>query len=297
MNIALLFNPSSGNGRRDAVIESVRAHLRQDGHRVLPLRVGGPEMEEAEARQTLSAADALLIAGGDGTVHHALPLAISTGAPVYHVPLGTENLFARHFGMKADNATIRRALERREVISIDTAECNGRPFVIMCSAGPDADVVHRVAAARRGGISHCSYLGPILREAFCGGVIPLSLEVDGKIIFERRKGMVVVANGEEYALGANPAGGASMRDGLLDIVFFPAPFKAAGGAWLAASWLGICGILPGRIRLTGKHVAVVAATGGFRYQMDGESVEGTLEGGLEEAIEVRVRPQSLRVLS
>ncbi len=296
MNITVLFNPASGNGRRDSVIERISAALRQDGHRVLPLRVGGPEMDDLAARQSLAASDALLIAGGDGTVNRVLPLAIGTGVPVYHVPLGTENLFARQFGMRDDPEAIRAALGRRRIEAIDTAECNGRPFVIMCSVGPDADVIYRLAGARKGGISHLSYIGPILRESFSGGVSPISLEVDGRVIFENRRGMAVIANGEQYALGANPAAGASLRDGVLDVVFFPAPFKLAVGAWLAASWLGVAGLIPGAIRVRGTHIVVVAPEPGFRVQLDGEAVRGPNQGGREESLEILAMPGSLRVL-
>lgn len=296
MNIALLFNPSSGTGRRAAAIDRISEVLRQDGHRVLPMRVGSPEMEEQAARQTLSASQALLIAGGDGTINHALPLAILTGVPIYHIPLGTENLFARHFGMSADPAGIRAALARNQVEQIDSGECNGRPFVVMCSAGPDADVVHRVAAARRGGISHRSYAIPIIQETFGGMVSPISLEVDGKVLFENRRGMAVIANGEHYAFGINPASGASMHDGELDVVFFPAPVNFLATGWIAASRLRLAHLLPGCVRSKGRHIVIVAPEPGFRLQMDGEMVTGPNEGSRHDQLEMRINPRSVRVL-
>ncbi len=296
MNIALLFNPSSGTGRRTAVIEGITAHLRQDGHRVLPMRVGGPEMQEGAARQNLAASDVLLIAGGDGTVHRTLPLAISTGVPIYHVPLGTENLFARHFGMRSDPAEVSFAMSRGRVETVDTGVCNGTPFAIMCSAGPDADVIHRLSAARTGGISHLTYLRPILAEALCGGVAEISIEVDGKIIVEQRRGMVVVANGEHYGLGANPCADASMRDGLLDVAFFPTTLKLGAGLWLLASRARLARWLPGCIRARGERVAVVSDAPSFRLQMDGEAITDAGGAVLHDQLDIGIRPRSLRVL-
>lgn len=297
MNIALLFNPASGRGRRGAAVDALSDRLRQDGHRVLPMRVGGPELEDVAARQTLARSDVLLIAGGDGTVNRALPMAIASGVAVYHVPMGTENLFAREFGMKGDAGSIRRALEKNEVCAIDTAECNGRPFVIMCSAGPDADVIYRLMARRTGGISHLSYVMPIIREAITGRVEPMSLGVDDRVLFEGKRGMLVVANSRMYGFGANPAHMADVRDGSLEVVFFPAPFPLAAGFWLLACILGVVRYLPerlvGRVAVRGMHiVAVASGKTGLRVQMDGE----VFGEGRSDELEIRVRPGSLRVL-
>lgn len=296
MNVSLLFNPKSGTGKRQALLDEISSQLRQDGHKVLPLRVGGEEMEESAARQTLAASGALLICGGDGTLNRTLPLALSTGVPVYHVPLGTENLFARHFDMSSDPARIREALARGMIESVDTATCNGVPFAIMCSAGPDADVIHRLSATRTGGISHLHYVKPIVAEALGGSVAPISLEVDGNVLVENRKGMVVVANGEHYGFRANPCIDASMHDGVLDVAFFPSPFPLAAGAWLLASRLGAAAILPGRLKARGTHVVVVSESASFRVQMDGEAMQGPDGSDRQDVIEIRIAPRSLRVL-
>ncbi|HRJ51106.1 MAG TPA: hypothetical protein PKU91_11250, partial [Phycisphaerales bacterium] len=64
MNIALLFNPSSGNGSRAAAVDRIVASLRQDGHRVTSLCVGNAGGEGPDARRLLGASDLLIIAGG-----------------------------------------------------------------------------------------------------------------------------------------------------------------------------------------------------------------------------------------
>ncbi|MBL8964123.1 MAG: hypothetical protein KF787_02435 [Phycisphaeraceae bacterium] len=296
MNIALLFNPSSGNGSRAAAVDRIVASLRQDGHRVTSLCVGNAGGEGPDARRLLGASDLLIIAGGDGTVSLALPMVIEAGVPIRHVPLGTENLFARHFGMRADPGSVRAAVERREIVTIDTAEVDGRPFVIMFSAGPDANVVHRLAAQRRGGISHLSYVGPIIREALLGGVVPISLEVDGHVLFENRRGMAVVGNMAQYAMGANPARRASPTDGELDVVFFPSPISLAAGFWLAACKVGADRIAPGVVRGRGRHVVIVSEHPGFCSQADGEALPGAGGSPRSQTREIRIRPSSLRVL-
>lgn len=296
MNIALLFNPSSGRGLRSAAVDRVVATLRQDGHRVSLLRVGDTQSVGEPARRLLADSELLVIAGGDGTVSRTLPLAIETGVPVHHFPFGTENLFARHFGMRSTTQSLQDAISRRDIATIDTAEVDGRPFVIMLSAGPDADVVHRVSEGRRGGISHWSYVGPIIRESLSLGVAPLSIEVDGRVLLERRKGMVVVGNMSQYAMNANPTREASPTDGELDVVFFPAPVNLIAGLWLAACRTGVDRILPGVVRRRGRHVVIVAEGQGFRAQADGEALPGEPPASRRRSCEIRVRPSTLRVL-
>jgi diacylglycerol kinase (ATP) len=296
LNLTLMFNPSSGNGRREAVIERIVAPLRQDGHRVLLLRVNDDSFDPADVRRTLAGSDALLIAGGDGTVNHALPMVLDTGVPIHHIPFGTENLFARQFGMTRDPEAVRRAVASPEVISVDAAECNGRPFAIMCSVGPDADIVHRVAAARTGGISHLSYVLPSLRALFTGAIVPLSLEVDGRVLFQNRRGMLVVANSEQYAVGINPAYGSSISDGALDAVFLPAGSKLLVIAWILASRLRVAHLFPARVHVRGSRVVAVAPEPGFHLQMDGEAVHGPDDAGRTDQLDMKIRPGALRIL-
>ena len=99
--------------------------------------------------------------GGDGAMRLAAPAAVRTGVAVRHLPLGTENLFAREFGMNGSALTLRQAIENGRVVTVDTACANGRTFLLMASVGFDADVVRRVDASRSGHIRHWSYVRPM----------------------------------------------------------------------------------------------------------------------------------------
>lgn len=175
--------------------------------------------------------DAVIVFGGDGTMHSVAPYASASECPVYHVPLGTENLFAREFRMSTDAARLRTALEAWSVVEVDYGRCNGLPFVIMCSVGPDASVIHRLAAERAGAISRVSYAPHVLRETLKPTIPVLTIDADGKRVVDGRRGVVIVANSRQYALRLDPARRASMTDGLLDVVFLPGASAAAVLMW------------------------------------------------------------------
>lgn len=294
MKIVVLCNPAAGRGEAAALAEGIGTALQGDGHRVEQFSIGGGSLIDR-----LKGADALVLVGGDGTLHHALPALIGSRVPVYQAPRGTENLFARQYGMSAQVATLRRALAKNEVVDTDvgiatTGDGTERAFAIMCSVGPDAGIVHRVAAARRGAITKWSYVAPALGQALRPQFGKLSVAVDGREVVSGRKGLLVVANSRQYAARLDPCVRAHPSDGVLDVVFFPWGVAVATALWAVASRLRLHTRLPGVVYATGATVTVLNSSGtSAPAQMDGEAA-GAVEGAGSWTL--RVRPGALRVL-
>ena len=103
MRVVVLRNSFAGRGRGRAKADRLLTALREAGHDpvVLDVRRADGTSFNDELDEALRGAAALIIAGGDGTLHHSAPAAMRAGVPVYHFPLGTENLFARQFRMNA----------------------------------------------------------------------------------------------------------------------------------------------------------------------------------------------------
>src|SRR5438105_810292 len=67
-----------------------------------PFCVSGVELTvAAEEHPTFQQADAILVLGGDGTVHRHLPALVEAQKPVLVVPGGSGNDFARSLGIKS----------------------------------------------------------------------------------------------------------------------------------------------------------------------------------------------------
>jgi diacylglycerol kinase family enzyme len=158
--------------------------------------------------------------------------------PLAILPLGTENLLARHLGIPCDGRFVAELIARRWTRQIDVGLLNGRRFTLMVSAGFDADVVHRVHVRRQGNIRKSNYIQPILETLRSYRYPEMRVAVDGEgpsaatgvrrdesaasagPLFGR---LVVVANLPEYALGLPVAGGAAGDDGLFDLRVFQRP--------------------------------------------------------------------------
>lgn len=293
MAAVILYNPNAGRGSGGrALAERVAKAIGSlAGESVLleaSARLNG-QVRAALSVEPSRERRLLVCVGGDGTLHHALPDALATDTPVYVIPQGTENLFAREFGMVgATGERLAAALREPRFVEVDVGVCTpavgaARPFVIMASFGPDASVIHRLDQVRRGPISHLSYVRPSLTEAFSPALRPLSVEVDGRKVVEGRAGLLVVANSRQYAARIDPAAGASMTDGQLDVVFMPAESTPRVLMWAVQARLRRLGNDPAAIRARGAKVRVVAH--GVPSQVDGEAYladSGVLELALAE---------------
>ncbi len=106
--------------------------------------------------------DMVVAAGGDGTLalvaQNTLPA--TTLVPM---PLGTENLVAKHYRLSSDLPAMMNVILRGQEMKIDAGLANGRLFLVMASCGFDAEVVRAMHLTRRGHISRFSYASPILR--------------------------------------------------------------------------------------------------------------------------------------
>lgn len=291
MRVRLLSNPRSGRGSAAVIASSLQVALRDAGHEVATSTVGDPPA----VGDTAPPPDVVVVIGGDGTLHRALPeLARPTdpGSPapgaVYHVPTGTENLFARQFGMTADPARLLAALDRGRIETVDLGECNGVLFALMVSTGPDAGVVHRLAAVRGGAIGRWHYARPLIAEALRPRLGPVRVVVDGREIAAGR-GTAVVANSRQYGMRLDPARGAVMNDALLDAVFVPCGSGAAMAVRMVALRMGR---LEGLVTARGSQIQVEDLNTGTSapVQMDGEA------SGTRLPLECRVVPAGLRIL-
>jgi diacylglycerol kinase family enzyme len=142
----LVVNPRSGNDSPSA--EELAAEAERRGIDVHVLQKG----DDPGALARESGAEALGVAGGDGSLAVVASAALELGAGFVCVPFGTRNHFARDIGLDRDDPfaaldAFDGGTERR----IDVGRVNGRPFLNNVSLGVYAGLVHRREHHRRRG--------------------------------------------------------------------------------------------------------------------------------------------------
>ncbi len=137
----LVYNPKSGGGKAE------RFHLADEARRrgIEPIELArGDDLEQLVRAAVERGADALAMAGGDGSQAIVAKIAAEFDLPYACIPAGTRNHFALDLGV--DRNDVVGALdafveggERR----VDLAEVNGQVFVNNVSLGLYADAVQR----------------------------------------------------------------------------------------------------------------------------------------------------------
>ncbi len=290
MTVAVVFNPISGAGRARAAAERLREGLARTG---IPVDLVPTERADPGGwlrPRLVPTLRAVVVAGGDGAVRMVAPEAAIAGVPLWHAPCGTENLFARAFGMSADPERVAAAIASPVVRRIDLGRANGEPFLLMASAGFDATVVHELARHRKGSITHLSYLRPILRTLARWKASGVVWTIDGEPQ-ELGPGLVVVGNLPEYGLRLNPALEAVPDDGLLDAVHLPVRGAAGLLGWAALLRSGLHLRHPGARMRRGRSIRLVLDPAA-EVQCDGDPVLG----GPQRTVDLHAEPGAVGVL-
>lgn len=139
----LFFNPRSGAGK------ATRLHLEDEARArgIEPVELGPrQDLRELVEEAVAAGADALAMAGGDGSQAVVAEIAARRGLPYACVPAGTRNHFALDLGVDRDDVVgaldaFVEGGERR----VDLAAVNGRVFVNNVSIGLYANAVQRPA--------------------------------------------------------------------------------------------------------------------------------------------------------
>jgi diacylglycerol kinase family enzyme len=252
----LVVNPRSGDEQTSG--DELVAAARERGIRAHVLRPG----EDAEAIARAADADALGVAGGDGSLAAVAQVALERDLPFVSVPFGTRNHFARDLGLDRDDPIgaldAFGGLERR----IDVGRAGERLFLNNVSLGVYAQLVYRRERhrRRREALARLRAWLMVLRARE-----PLGITIDGEPVKTR---LVLVAN-NSYVFEPPSIGERERLDeGLLSLYI----------------------LQRGVDERRGERFVVDAAAGQLRAAIDGEP------DVLETPVEFRIEPRALRVL-
>jgi diacylglycerol kinase family enzyme len=257
----LIVNPQAGDER--PTVEELRAEAEK---RSVDVRLLERDDDPAAVARE-SEAEAVGVAGGDGSLGPVAAVAIERGLAFVCIPFGTRNHFARDVGLDRDDpiGALDAFVDGREQ-RIDVGSADDRVFLNNVSLGVYARLVHRRERhrRRREALARLRALARLLHARE-----PLAITVDGEALEAR---VVVVANNdyllEPWSLGARER----LDEGELHLY-------AASGL-LRSTWE----------KRSGTRFVIDAAGRRIAAAVDGEPVE------LEMPIEFEIRPRALRLL-
>jgi diacylglycerol kinase (ATP) len=213
MPVRLLLNPRAGRGRARHLAARLAG---QAGVEVATARCAA-EMTERAAAAAAAGDERVLVAGGDGTLHHAIQGLAGTRCAVGVLPLGSGNDLARALGLPLDpERAFHRALcaaPRR----IDLGRAGERVFVGVACAGIDSEVAVRAGKLARP--FRGRWLYPcVLARALCTFSAPAARVTSDAGDWQGSALLVAIANAPCYGGGMRIAPAARLDDGWLDLV-------------------------------------------------------------------------------
>lgn len=252
--------------------------------------------------------DAVIAAGGDGTVNEVLNGLLGTVVPLGILPLGTANDFARQLGLPNDPRAALALLLEHEPRLMDIGLLNGRAFLNVSCAGFGAETTAETSAAVKGVLGSIAYA--------VTGIRKLAGDVEGRWArfsgpgFSRDLEYLLFAVGNARATGAGvtitPL--ARVDDGLLDLcVVEPVARRAFAGLllelkrgdhldrdgvhYVQTSWVRVESEVPVAVNVDGEALSLTTleyavAAGAVRVLAPSDPADAPLTGDARRTPEI-----------
>jgi diacylglycerol kinase family enzyme len=210
----LFYNPRSGGGKAERFALAEEAQARG----IEPVELAhGKDLEELVRDAVAQGADALAMAGGDGSQAIVAAIAAEHSLPYACVPAGTRNHFALDLGVDRDDVVgaLDALVDGGERV-VDLADVNGRVFVNNVSLGIYGEAVQRPGYRN----AKLRTLLDTIPDAFATGAQEEPLRWTDPDGTERKSRATVLVSNNRYRLGKIIGSGTRphLDEGLLGIV-------------------------------------------------------------------------------
>ncbi len=287
----VLMNQAAGtllDGKQDDIPERIRATLAARGIDA-EVRACPGDALGATARNATDF-DAVIAAGGDGTVGAVASALLGTGRPMGVIPLGTFNHFAKDLGVPLEVEAAAEALARGDAEEVAVGELDGRVFLNFSAVGLHPALAEEREAQRRAGRSRWVAVALAFARALRRfPLVRVRLGLPVRSLWRVTPGVIVCIN--PYQMRAFGVADASYPDRRVLNVYVARSRSPLRLLWLLAR------ALVGRIEGAADFEAIATTSltlhvgrGPVRVSIDGEICE------VRSPLRYRLAPASLTVI-
>lgn len=215
----LIYNPTAGRERatkKAAVAETILS----DAGWLIDLyateQAGDAEKAAAQAHFDY---DTVIASGGDGTLHEVIN-GIGLGGSNIDlgiIPAGTTNDFARALKIPMDVRQACRVIASGRVQKTDLGSINGRLFINIAGGGILTNITYEVPSKLKTYLGQLAYYAKSIEELPRLKPVKVRLATP-EIVFEDEIMLFLTANSSSVGGFVHLAPGASLTDGLLDLI-------------------------------------------------------------------------------
>ncbi|MFQ5945051.1 MAG: diacylglycerol/lipid kinase family protein [Anaerolineae bacterium] len=294
MRALVIFNPAAGLREARADLERALPVLSRAGWDVTLEETEGPgEALEMSRGAAARGYEAVVAAGGDGTLNEVLNGIVGSDLLLGVLPLGVGNVWAREIGVPAamafapDLETAAEKLASGRVYRVDVGKANERYFLLWAGVGLDASVVEALDHRLKKRLGPVAFLLAGARALESLSASPVKIMVDGDET-SRDVVLVEVSNAQTYASIARLASEACLDDGLLDVTVFRGRGRLDAVRHIGTLLLGRHRRHPQVEELRGREI-VITSDRPLSLHLDGEP-SGTTP------VDISVEPSALRAI-
>ncbi|MFA7233921.1 MAG: diacylglycerol kinase family protein [Terrimicrobiaceae bacterium] len=213
--VLVILNPAAKSDRARAMKEKIEA---LSPRIVVRMTSAAGDARELAGRALDEGFEAIVAAGGDGTVNEVANGVAGSDARFGILPVGTMNVFASELGIPQNNlAAAWGVIGEGFLRELDLPMANDSFFVQLAGIGLDAEVVRLTTPESKKSLGPVSYLLTLAQVAAVRPPVVLLDPVDS----HRREGsFVLVGNGRLYGGPFELFKNARLDDGLLDVLVF-----------------------------------------------------------------------------
>lgn len=195
-SLAVILNPTAGQGRKADLLERTIRVLRQTAAVDIYETQRPGEGGDATKAALKSNVELIIAAGGDGTINEVVNGLDGSEIPLGVIPIGTTNVLAAELRVPRTPESLAISFLHGASRQVSVGRANGRRFTMMASAGFDADIIQNTSPVLKRAIGKGAYICAFASELFRYTPRRLTVRLDGKHISASQ---VLIAKGGRYA--------------------------------------------------------------------------------------------------
>lgn len=214
-NFLLIFNNEAGKGHSDHKKKLIIRHLIKNN---CSFKIAN--ISDLGKKKDLNAYDAIVVAGGDGTLLKVIPYLVNTEIKLGIIPCGTANLFAAGLCIPSSIHKAIDILINGSTKKVDIGKAGDEYFALRIGVGYDADVVNNTKRSWKKIFGYWAYLMQGIINSFRLSSKLYKITIDNKTVEVNANSIIVANAGNMFKnmFTITPSG--SVNDGKLDIIIF-----------------------------------------------------------------------------
>lgn len=210
--------------------------------------------------------DAVIAAGGDGTIRQVAAGLVGSQTPLAIIPAGTANVLAYEIGLDARAGAVADVLLHGQPSQMFCARANGELFLLMAGAGLDARVLSALDQKLKSWVGKAAYAAPLF-GALSRPIDCLNVTVDGRTC---EANWVILANASHYAGRFMLAPRTRIDTPELQAILFKARNRSTLMSQIVSLAFGRLSARGGDVEMMSCTRALVTAANPVPTQLDGD---------------------------